>query len=200
MGADLIKSWHSPFIWAHLCLVTHSTHSRSPPLTGAGAADQSQKLPASSKINIDAQKMRFLSSSRDFYQLFGSFGRLDRVLGPVSTDSRAKRVGPSLSRSEGRARFAFRERDDTLERSTPGRSSLTALNDSSWGHTRAHLREIEPSPSRRRLQEPLKEARTLAGKLPPCSSARGSLTNVPHLHTFGGGWRKRKCRCCVFTV
>lgn len=23
MGADLIKTWQNPFIWAHLCLVTH---------------------------------------------------------------------------------------------------------------------------------------------------------------------------------
>lgn len=115
MGADLIKSWHSPFIWAHLCLVTHSTHSRSPPLTGAGAADQSPKLPASgSKINIDAQKMRFLSSSGDFDQFSGSFARVDSVL----FYSQAKRVGPPLSRWGRCACLAFLERGDTLKHNT----------------------------------------------------------------------------------
>lgn len=33
MGADLIKTWQNPFIWAHLCLVTHSTQSHTPLMT-----------------------------------------------------------------------------------------------------------------------------------------------------------------------
>lgn len=33
MGADLIRTWQNPFIWAHLCLVTHSTQSHAPLVT-----------------------------------------------------------------------------------------------------------------------------------------------------------------------